>query len=135
MSLIPVLGGRRTTSEASEGREMTPDSYFVIGEYGIGAEGPTMIIVLTSRSAAEWLKGLFLGMVGSKDRVDLASQPCVRLKGVGKLNSCAALKRGVAGSGAPAGRQTSHGAAMTTSGGRTRNCSNRSQGALPATDT
>jgi hypothetical protein len=75
---------------------MVSDNCLVIGEYGIGADGPTIILVLTSRYAASWLKGVLLGMVGSDGSLDLLSEPGVRLKGVGKLElvRCAEDGRG-----------------------------------------
>lgn len=66
----------------------------VIGEYGISADGPTILLVLTSRYAASWLKGVLLGMVGSDGSIDLTSEPGMSLKGLGKLELVRCVKEG-----------------------------------------
>jgi hypothetical protein len=64
---------------------VTLTSSRLIGEYGLAVDGPTIILMLTSPTAAAWLKDLFLGMIGSAKPVDLATRADVALKGVGKL--------------------------------------------------
>lgn len=68
-----------------EAQKMSPHGYRIIGEYGLAVEGPVIILVLASPAVASWLKGLFLGMVGSEKTVDLVTQPGIVLKNVRQL--------------------------------------------------
>ena len=49
------------------------DAPYIRGEFGPGSMGPTIFMVLSSQSAAQWLRGLFLSMIGSGALVDLAT--------------------------------------------------------------
>jgi hypothetical protein len=57
----------------------------IVGDYGLGAYGPTIILKLMSRRSAGWLHGVLAGLAEDGGMVDLAAAGEVRLHGVRSL--------------------------------------------------
>lgn len=55
------------------------------GEFGSGADGPTIFMVLSSQSSARWLRSLFLDMIESEVSIDLVEQPEAELYNIEAL--------------------------------------------------
>jgi hypothetical protein len=63
-----------------------PDE-FISGELGVGAYGPTILLVLHTSEAAQWLHDLFAGLAFNRERnsIDLGRQRGIELLKIGGL--------------------------------------------------
>jgi hypothetical protein len=61
------------------------DDMLIIGDYGVGAHGPTIMLQLRSAAAAAWLRDMFLKARRSPEGIDLLADPRVRVHGVEQL--------------------------------------------------
>jgi hypothetical protein len=66
---------------------------YIRGEFGSDSMGPTIFMVLSSQSAAQWLRGLFLSMIGSEAVVDLAACDEVELYNIEALQLIRVARR------------------------------------------
>jgi hypothetical protein len=62
--------------------EATP---LILGDYGPGAYGPTIVLKLASPAAAGWLRDLLLARAAGREPLDLVSQPDVQITNVEAL--------------------------------------------------
>ncbi len=69
---------------------MKPDSteapsVVVVGDYYLGAFGPTILLTLREPDGPRWLHDLFVHLAANGRAIDLASEPMVRLENIGEL--------------------------------------------------
>jgi len=58
----------------------------IVGDYDLGAFGPTILLKLTSKAAARWLHEALMGLAQTSEKsIDLASAPEVNIQGVHSL--------------------------------------------------
>lgn len=58
----------------------------LVGEYGNGAYGPTIMLQLVSEESVVWLRSLFFRLIQAAISIELAEEPCVDLYQIRRLS-------------------------------------------------
>lgn len=68
-----------------KGFPLTSKNPLVVGEFYDGAYGPTIILVLSSITAAKWLRRVFLEQIDNAEPHDLSVEPHMRASNMSSL--------------------------------------------------